>query len=135
MSTPRRLHDPLNPLRVSAQAAARDERALAACRALLVALRRADAERGSDLERTLRTYYECGASVSATADALFLHRNSVRYRLDRVRALLATDIGDPTIAASLILAFAVEDVAAANMAFKERTAQDKDSLDATQRAQ
>ena len=125
MSTPRRLYDPRDPLRASAQAAARDERALAACRVLLVALRRTDAERGSDLERTLRTYYECGASVSATAEALFLHRNSVRYRLDRVRALLASDIDEPEVAASLILAFAVDDAAASNV----------ESPDATQRAQ
>jgi DNA-binding PucR family transcriptional regulator len=110
--TPRRLHDPRDPLRATARAAARDERALAACRRLLSALRQADAERGSDLELTLRTYYERGASVSATAIALFLHRNSVRYRLDRVRALLG-DIDEPAIAASLLAAFAVDDEATA----------------------
>ena len=91
---------------------------------MLAALRRADAERGSDLERTLRTYYERGASVSATANALFLHRNSVRYRLDRVRASLGCDIDEPAVAASLILAFAVDDAATS-----------KGNRDAAQRAQ
>lgn len=112
MKPPRRLHDPRDLLRATAAAAARDERALAACQALLLALRRADAERGGDLERTLRTYYERGASVSATATALFLHRNSVRYRLDRVRLLLGSDIDEPAVAASLITAFTVDDEAA-----------------------
>ena len=107
----RRLHDPREPLRATAAAGARDERALAACRALLAGLRRTDAERGNDLERTLRTYYECGASVSSTALVLFLHRNSVRYRLDRVRALLGADIDEPAVAAALIMAFAVDDEA------------------------
>ena len=132
MNPPRRLHDPRDPLRATAHAAARDERALAACRTLLSALRRADAERGSDLELTLRTYYERGASVSAAANALFLHRNSVRYRLDRVRALLGCDIDEPAIAASLITAFAVDDEASA---FKERATIGTGSRDAAQRTQ
>jgi DNA-binding PucR family transcriptional regulator len=77
------------------------------CRRLLLPLERADADRNSRLGDTLRTYYVCGGSVSKTAEALFLHRNSVRYRLDRVRALLGADIDHPEIAAVLLAAFAV----------------------------
>ena len=92
----------------AAAAAARDPLAVDESRRRLLPLRRADAERGSDLELTLRTYYECGASVSQTAQALFLHRNSVRYRLDRVRALLGADIDDPQVSAVLLVAFAID---------------------------
>ncbi len=77
------------------------------CRRLLVPLDRADADRNSRLRHTLRAYYACGGSVSKTAETLFLHRNSVRYRLDRVRALLGADIDHPEIAAVLLAAFAV----------------------------
>ncbi len=77
------------------------------CRRLLLPLARADADRNSRLADTLRTYYACGGSVSKTAEALFLHRNSVRYRLDRVRSLLGADIDHPEIAAVLLAAFAV----------------------------
>jgi len=98
----------MDALERAAAAAARDPLAVEECRRRLLPLRRADAERGSDLELTLRTYYECGASVSQTAQALFLHRNSVRYRLDRVRALLGADIDDPQASAALLVAFAID---------------------------
>ena len=83
------------------------------CRRLLLPLERADADRNSRLSDTLRTYYACGGSVSKTAEALFLHRNSVRYRLDRVRALLGADIDHPEISAVLLAAFAVSAARAA----------------------
>lgn len=97
----------------AAAAAARDEGVVEACRRLVLALRRADAERGSDLERTLRTYYECGSSITSTADALFLHRNSVRYRLDRIRALLGFDFDHPLVSSALLTAFAIDEAASA----------------------
>jgi DNA-binding PucR family transcriptional regulator len=108
MSAPRHLRDPQDTLALSAAAGARDAGTLDACRRLLLPLRRADAERGGDLEKTLRSYYECGCSVSKTAEALFLHRNSVRYRLDRVRALLGAQLEHPHTSAALIAAFAID---------------------------
>jgi DNA-binding PucR family transcriptional regulator len=35
------------------------------------------------------------ANAAAAAGALYIHRNSMRYRLARIRALLAVDIDDP----------------------------------------
>ena len=48
-----------------------------------------DADRGSDshLVETLRTYLELDGSVQATADRLYVHRNTVRYRLSRIEGL------------------------------------------------
>ena len=47
------------------------------------------ADRGGDsqLLETLRTYLELDGSVQATADRLYVHRNTVRYRLSRIEAL------------------------------------------------
>lgn len=53
-----------------------------------------DRERGGDLLRTLRAFFECGENVSRAAEALFLHRNSVPYRLERVRELTGLDYRD-----------------------------------------
>ncbi|MDQ2816744.1 MAG: helix-turn-helix domain-containing protein [Candidatus Eremiobacteraeota bacterium] len=90
-----------------ASAAASDAAAAAAAARLLGGLKRADAERGSDLAATLQTYYRNGGNVAKTAQALFLHRNSVRYRLDRVRCLLRCDIDHPLCAAAIVAAFAI----------------------------
>jgi DNA-binding PucR family transcriptional regulator len=71
---------------------------------LLDELEREDAQRGSGLIATLRAYYASGARVDKTADALFLHRNSVRYRLDRIRLLTGLDIDQPDVVAAMIVA-------------------------------
>ncbi|HKW44395.1 MAG TPA: helix-turn-helix domain-containing protein [Candidatus Eremiobacteraceae bacterium] len=94
-----------------AVAATADPAAAGLCRRILLPLERADDERGSRLLDTLRAYYACGASVAKTAEHLFLHRNSVRYRLDRVRALLGADIDHPEVTAALLAAFAVAEAA------------------------
>lgn len=122
MAALRRLGEPQDAFAATAMSAARDGAALAACRRLLLPLRRTDAEHGSRLEATLRAYYACGASISLTAQTLFLHRNSVRYRLDRVRALLGVDIDHPEVSATLLTALAV-DAAAAQCEDEEHAAQ------------
>jgi DNA-binding PucR family transcriptional regulator len=76
---------------------------------LLMPLEREDSERGNNLTATLRAYYACGARVDKTADALFLHRNSVRYRLDRIRLLIGLDIDHPHVITALTVALVYRD--------------------------
>lgn len=47
-----------------------------------------DAARGTDLARTAFHYLETDGSVARTAELLHLHRNTVRQRLERTKALL-----------------------------------------------
>jgi DNA-binding PucR family transcriptional regulator len=54
-----------------------------------------DRERRSDLVRTLRVYFAAGANASEAADRLFLHRNSMLYRLARIEKLTGLDLKDP----------------------------------------
>lgn len=54
-----------------------------------------DRERGSDLIRTLRVYFDSGANASEAADRMFLHRNSMAYRLGRIQELVGLDLKDP----------------------------------------
>lgn len=44
------------------------------------------------LRATLLTYLRCGMHIPRTARALFLHANSVRYRLDRIEELCGVDL-------------------------------------------
>ena len=64
-------------------------------RALVDPLLDHDRERRADLVRTLRVYFSEGANASAAADRLFLHRNSMIYRLARIEELTGLDLKDP----------------------------------------
>ena len=63
-------------------------------RELVEPLERYDRERNSDLVRTLGVFFASGANVSRAADGLLLHRNSINYRLERVRELTGLDYRD-----------------------------------------
>lgn len=51
-----------------------------------------DRERGSGLVRTLSVYFETRTNASEAADRLFLHRNSLLYRLERIQTLTGLDL-------------------------------------------
>ena len=53
-----------------------------------------DREHGSDLIRTLRTFFAANANASEAADRLYLHRNSLPYRLARIQDLTGLDLKD-----------------------------------------
>jgi len=66
-------------------------------------LRRSDETTGGDLVETLRSYLGSGAQVRATAKALGVHENTVRYRLGRVEHVTGMDMRrfDALLAAQL----------------------------------
>ena len=76
---------------------------LAPFRALVRPLVEHDRARGSDLVRTLEIYFAAGANASEAADRLFLHRNSLLYRLERLQRLTGLDVKDPWVALALQL--------------------------------
>jgi len=76
---------------------------LAPFRELVRPLVEHDRARRSDLVRTLRAYFATGANASEAADRMFLHRNSMLYRLERVRKLTGLDLKDPRVALALQL--------------------------------
>ena len=69
-----------------------------------------DRENGSDLELTLYTYLKCACNTTETADRLFLHRNSVIYRLRRIEELCGIDLDDTDLRFRLRLSFAILNV-------------------------
>jgi PucR family transcriptional regulator, purine catabolism regulatory protein len=76
------------------------------CRSVLSALLAYDAAHNTDLVHTLRSYFRCNGNVIRTAEVLFLHRNSVLYRLQRIEDLLEVDLKDSQD--RLVLHLAVE---------------------------
>ncbi len=80
-------------------------------RDLLSPLRRYDTEHHGDLVRTLAAYLQNGGNSTQTANALYLHRNSLRYRLARIQALLGLDPDDPDarLALGIALLISTED--------------------------
>ncbi len=63
-----------------------------------------DTERGTELERTLDAFLRCHGGLRATAELLFVHVNTLRQRLDRIREVSEIDV---TTADHLSLALAV----------------------------
>jgi DNA-binding PucR family transcriptional regulator len=61
---------------------------------LLGPLLRYDEETRSELVPTLRRFLECGGQIRATARALDVHENTVRYRLARIAEVSDIDPGD-----------------------------------------
>jgi DNA-binding PucR family transcriptional regulator len=51
-----------------------------------------DAQYETDLVQTLETFLECDGNVAGTAQRLYTHRHTVRYRLERVRELCGHDV-------------------------------------------
>lgn len=54
-----------------------------------------DRDHRSELVRTLGVYLDSGGNYDRTADALIIHRSTLRYRLGRIRELTGRDVTDP----------------------------------------
>jgi sugar diacid utilization regulator len=54
-----------------------------------------DARTGSELLRTLESYLGCGCDARACARELYVHANTVRYRLRQLQELCDLDLRDP----------------------------------------
>lgn len=70
-------------------------------------------DKGEELLPTLQTYLlDADASVKKTAEQLFIHRNTVKYRLDRVRELLGRDFEQMPLYQDIYLAAALARISA-----------------------
>ncbi len=53
-----------------------------------------DGVHGTELVKTLTVYLKGSCAVEAAATALYVHRNTLRYRLTKIAQLIGRDIGD-----------------------------------------
>lgn len=71
----------------------RDSEELASfCDDTLAALLEYDEKNSTELLQTLDVFFRCDAGLRAAADALFLHRNSMAYRLRRISEISGLDL-------------------------------------------
>jgi purine catabolism regulator len=80
-----------------------EDSALEPFQALIEPLQEHDRMRRGDLVLTLKTYFVAGGNASEAADRLFLHRNSMLYRLERIQKLTGLDLKDNRVALALQL--------------------------------
>ncbi len=62
------------------------------CEETLAPLTDYDAKNGMALVETLEVFFRCDASLREAADALYLHRNSLAYRLRRISEITGLDL-------------------------------------------
>lgn len=69
-----------------------------------------DKEQGTDLVNTLRTYLHNNGSVQKTADQLFIHRNTVNYKINKASQILDLDFSTLNNRLELMLGFMLHDM-------------------------
>ncbi len=74
----------------------------------LGALTAYDARQQTSLVETLAAYFAHHGNLSRTAEALFLHRNTLLYRMERIAAIIGHDLNDPEMRLMLQVAFKVQ---------------------------
>ncbi|MFS0725471.1 PucR family transcriptional regulator [Paenibacillus sp. 1P07SE] len=79
-------------------------------RAYLEPLLRYDAKHQGSLLHTLRVYFQCNGNARETAERLFIHYNTVTYRLERIRTELGLRLDDPETRLQLQLAVKLVDI-------------------------
>lgn len=68
-----------------------------------------DEKHHTQLAATLRLYLFCGNSLQDTAQAAFTHRNTINYRMGKIRELLHCNLDDAAVRFEFMLAFYIAD--------------------------
>lgn len=69
-----------------------------------------DKEQNSDLVKILLSYLNNNGSVKKTAAELYVHRNSINYKLHKISELLSADLSDLDIRLQLKVAIMLQDI-------------------------
>lgn len=78
------------------------------CHPALSVLSRYDHDSGTDLYHTLDVYLECDCSVKNTAEKLYIHRNSLSYRLEKIKHLTNADLTDSKVRFLLAMSYRID---------------------------
>ena len=83
---------------------------LAICHPAVFVLLEHDREKKMNLLPTLKVFVECLGDTAAAAEKLFLHRNSLYYRLKQITNLTGVDITDERIRSHITLSIRVLEI-------------------------
>ncbi|OXS56642.1 hypothetical protein B1A99_20200 [Cohnella sp. CIP 111063] len=70
-----------------------------------------DRKQQGSLLNTLRNYFECNCNAKETAERMFVHYNTINYRLERIKSELGLRLDDPETKLLLHLAIKSGDIA------------------------
>jgi len=68
-------------------------------------LEEAEGQYSFSLLDTLRTYLECNCNLLRTAERLYVHKNTLLYRLNHIKSILRCDLNDADERLLLMLSF------------------------------
>ncbi|AIF49830.1 PucR family transcriptional regulator [Pelosinus sp. UFO1] len=77
------------------------------CTCILKSLAYPEQEAQVILRQTLQTYLDCQGDIAETARVLYIHRNTVKYRIARLNDLLDTPLSNPDFSLQLRLALLI----------------------------
>ncbi|MGN0675589.1 MAG: PucR family transcriptional regulator [Oscillospiraceae bacterium] len=66
------------------------------CYSTLMPLIDSDRQHNTEYIKTLDTYLRCNCNLIKTAETMFIHRNTIVYRVEKIRSLLDIDFSDMT---------------------------------------
>lgn len=84
------------------------------CHPALQTLNYFDKENNTNLYQTLKSYTFTGFKKNDTAKQLFVHRNTVNYRIEEIEHLCNINLADNTLLFPLMLSFKISDYLSAN---------------------
>lgn len=70
-------------------------------------LLQADELNDGNLSETLENYLNCSCNAKKTAEEMFLHRNTLNYRLKKIREILGCDLENLDTCLELKMAFLI----------------------------
>ena len=77
---------------------------------LFTAILSHDRINNGQLMQTLRTYMACNAKLAATAKTLYIHENTLKYRLNKIESLLNMNIHELNTQFRLKIGFMIGDL-------------------------
>lgn len=77
------------------------------CTPALIALLRYDGKHGTDFCKVLHAYLKNDRNVSATAAELYIHRNTMMYKLKRMEEIMGDSLDDSMVRERLLFSFRV----------------------------
>ena len=77
------------------------------CHSAVLKLESYDRKNGTELMGTLHAYLSCNQNISEAAAALYIHRNTLSKRIDRINDLISVDLGDAETVFHLMFSFRI----------------------------
>ena len=70
-----------------------------------------DQEKGAELVKTLEVYFECNGKLKKVTEKMYVHYNTILYRLDRIQQITGCSLEDSTACLNLQIALKLLQIA------------------------